>query len=41
MTTYTLTLRTLSPLHIGTGDEWRLGFDFILYKGRTWIFDEE
>lgn len=41
MTTYTLTLRTLSPLHIGTGDEWRLGFDFVLYNGQTWILNED
>ncbi len=41
MTTYTLTLHTLSPVHIGAGDEWRLGFDFILYNGQTWIFDED
>jgi len=41
MTTYKLTLRTLSPVHIGTGDEWRLGFDFVLYNGQTWIFDED
>lgn len=39
MTTYKLTLRTLSPIHIGTGDEWRLGFDFVLANGQTWIFD--
>lgn len=41
MTTYNLTLRTLSPVHIGTGDEWRLGFDFVLYKNQTWVFDED
>ncbi len=41
MTTYNLTLRTLSPVHIGTGDEWRLGFDFILANNQTWIFDED
>jgi CRISPR-associated protein Csm5 len=41
VTTYTLTLRTLSPVHIGTGDEWRLGFNFVLYSNHTWIFDED
>lgn len=41
MTTHKLTLRTLSPVHIGTGNEWRLGFDFILYNGQTWILDED
>jgi len=49
MTTYKLTLRTLSPVHIGTGDEWRLGFDFILRTNKqngkeielTYIFDTD
>lgn len=41
MTTYKLTLRTLSPVHIGTGDEWRLGFDFVLANGQTWVFNED
>lgn len=41
MSSHSLMVRTLSPLHIGTGDEWRLGFDFILYNGRTWILDED
>lgn len=41
MTTYKITLRTLSPIHIGSGEEWRLGFDFVLYNGQTWIFNED
>lgn len=41
MTTCKLTLRTLSPVHIGNGDEWRLGFDFVLANGQTWIFNED
>ncbi|MEP0806715.1 MAG: type III-A CRISPR-associated RAMP protein Csm5 [Chloroflexota bacterium] len=41
MTTHKLTLRTLSPVHIGTGEEWRLGFDFVLANGQTWIFNED
>lgn len=41
MTMYKLTLRTLSPVHIGDGDEWRLGFDFVLANGQTWIFNED
>lgn len=41
MTTYRLTLKTLSPVHIGSGEEWRLGFNFILYNGQTWILDED
>jgi len=42
-----LTLRTLSPVHIGDGDEWRLGFDFVLRTfirndkeiEQTWVLD--
>lgn len=41
MTTYTLTLKTLSPIHIGAGRELRLGFDFVLYQGRTWMLNED
>ncbi|GAB4483197.1 MAG: hypothetical protein Kow0088_26320 [Anaerolineales bacterium] len=41
MTTYQLALRTLSPVHIGSGEEWRLGFNFILANGQTWILDED
>lgn len=41
MTTYNLTLRTLSPVHIGAGDEWRLGFDFVLYNSQTWILNTD
>ncbi len=41
MTTYQIVLRTLSPVHIGSGDEWRLGFDFILANGYTWILNED
>jgi len=41
MTTKTITVRTLSPVHIGAGDEWRLGFDFVLYNNQTWVFDED
>ncbi|MGB9521143.1 MAG: type III-A CRISPR-associated RAMP protein Csm5 [Anaerolineales bacterium] len=41
MTTYILNLKTLSPVHIGTTDEWRLGFNFALYNGQTWVFNED
>lgn len=41
MTTHKITLRTLSPVHVGTGEEWRLGFDFVLANGQTWIFNED
>ncbi|NSW52345.1 MAG: type III-A CRISPR-associated RAMP protein Csm5 [Anaerolineae bacterium] len=36
MTNYTMKITTLSPLHIGSGDELRLGFDFIINGGRTY-----
>jgi len=41
MTTYRLTLQTLSPVHIGAGVELRLGFDFVLNNGKTWRLDED
>jgi CRISPR-associated protein Csm5 len=41
VTTYKLKLRTLSPVHIGSGEEWRLGFDFILAGNQTWILDTD
>ncbi len=41
MTTYKLTLQTLSPVHIGAGEELRLGFDFVVANKRTWRLNEE
>ncbi len=41
MTTWSLTLQTLSPVHIGAGQELRLGFDFMLFQGQTWILDSD
>ncbi len=41
MTTYKLTLQTLTPIHIGDGEELRHGFDFIIYKGHTRRLDED
>jgi len=41
MTTYKLTLQTLTPIHIGDGDELRLGFDFAIHEGKTWRLDED
>ncbi len=41
MATYTITLQTLTPIHIGANEELRLGFDFIIHKGRTWRLDED
>lgn len=36
MTVYDLSLTTLSPLHIGDGDELRQSFDFLVHQGRTY-----
>jgi CRISPR-associated protein Csm5 len=41
MTVYRLNMRTLTPLHIGDGDELRQDFDFAVWKGRTYRLDEE
>ncbi len=41
MTVYALTLKTLTPLHIGDGGELRLGFDFVNYNGRTYRLNED
>jgi CRISPR-associated protein Csm5 len=41
MTVYTLTLRTLSPLHIGDGDELKQDFDFVTHANRTWRINED
>jgi len=39
MTVYKLALQTLTPVHIGAGEELRLGFDFVIHNGRTWRLD--
>lgn len=41
MTTWNLTLRTLSPVHIGAGQELRLEFDFVVSQGQTWLLDSD
>ncbi len=38
---YTMHLITLAPLHIGSGRELLLDYDYVVYKGRTWRVDEE
>jgi CRISPR-associated protein Csm5 len=38
---YTLNLMTLSPLHIGNGEELMRGYDYVVHKGRTWRIDED
>jgi len=41
MTAYQLTLKTLSPLHIGDGDELKQDFDFVARSGRTYRINED
>lgn len=41
MTTYQITLRTLSPIHIGSGEILRENFDFSIYEKRTWRLNED
>lgn len=41
MTVYNVSLTTLTPLHIGDGDELRQDFDFVVKGGRTYRLDEE
>lgn len=38
---YTLNLMTLSPLHIGSGQELLRDYDYAVYKGHTWRIDED
>lgn len=35
MTVYDITLKTLSPVHIGDGDELKQDFDFVVHNGKT------
>lgn len=39
--TYQLTITTLSPLHIGTGNTLRQGYDYVTHQGKTWVFDAD
>jgi len=38
---YTLNLMTLSPLHVGTGQELLRDYDYAVRNGRTWRIDED
>ncbi len=38
---YKLTLQTLTPIHIGDGEELRHGFDFVIKGNRTWRLNED
>lgn len=37
--TYRLTITTLSPLHIGTGNTLRQGYDYVAPDKKTWVLD--
>ncbi len=37
---YTLTIEVLTPLHIGTGDNLLLDYDFAVRNNKTWVFNE-
>jgi CRISPR-associated protein Csm5 len=41
MTVFNLTLKTLSPIHIGDGNELRQDFDFSVYQERTYRLAED
>lgn len=41
MSVFDVTVRTLTPLHIGDGNELRQGFDFAVWNGRTYRLDED
>ncbi len=38
---YQLTITTLSPLHIGTGNTLHQGYDYVTHQGQTWVFDAD
>ena len=41
MSVFQVTLKVLSPLHIGDGNELHQDFDFAVYQGRTYRFNED
>lgn len=41
MTVYNVKLQTLSPLHIGDGDELRLNFDYVVHENHTYRLNED
>lgn len=41
MTVYSIKLHTLTPLHIGDGNELRQDFDFAVHAGRTYRLNED
>lgn len=38
-TVYQLTITTISPLHIGTGNKLRRDYDYVTHRGKTWVID--
>ena len=40
-TIYDLTLSTLTPFHIGSGETLEKDFDYAIFKKRTWVMDTE
>lgn len=38
---FDVTITTLSPLHIGTGNELQRDFDYVTWNGRTWLLNED
>lgn len=41
MSVFEVTLKILSPLHIGDGNELRQDFDFVVHQGRTYRLNED
>jgi len=41
MSVHQLILKTLSPLHIGDGDELKQDFDFVTHGNLTWRINED
>lgn len=39
--TFRLTMTTLTPLHIGTGNTLLRDFDYVTYDGKTWVINED
>ncbi len=40
-TTYNVTVRLLTPLHIGSGNQLLKDYDYAVHKGRTWRINED
>jgi CRISPR-associated protein Csm5 len=40
-TSLSVTVETLSPVHIGNGSELLRGIDYVLHRGQTWVVDQD